>query len=136
MQILRKQTSNITRAAKKASQATVRIRDIQKKNDLLRKFVQDKPFFLSLLRDVSQAISTESRVDNLSISHTGTISLQGTSKDEILVTSIVKKMEESPMINDCQLYGIEKDSGNHLFKFSIEAGSDQWQRFFENGGGE
>ncbi len=128
---LQKETALITRASKKAAQATSLIRDIQEKTDLLRTFTQDKPYLLSIVRDITEATSTESRLDSLSVTNTGIIAIQGESMDEVLVTSIVKKMEESPLINDCRLNAMEKDPETGVFRFSIEAKSDQWQQFFQ-----
>jgi hypothetical protein len=128
---LQKATAQITRASKKASQATSLIRGIQEKTDLLRTFTQDKPYLLTIIRDITEAVSTESRLDSLSVNQTGAIAIQGESKDEVLVTSIVKNMEESPLINDCRLNAMEKDPKTGVFRFSIEAKSDQWEQFFQ-----
>ncbi len=130
---LQKEAAAVTRASRKAGQATLMIREVQEKTGLLRTFTQDKPYLLSLIRDIAEATPEESRLETVSIDPSGTISITGFGKNEILVTSMVKKLEESSLINHCQLYGMEKDAEDGQLRFSLEARSRQWQNFFQTG---
>jgi len=127
---LRKTAAGITRASKKSTQATYLIRETQEKAFLLRKFAEEKPYRLALVRDIIDAGSGKSRLENISVTQDGSISIQGSARDEIYITSIVKKLEESSLIMHCQLNSMESDPENKVLKFSIQARAEKWKDFF------
>ena len=128
---LEKEAAQVNRAAQKASKATQMIRNLQDKNKTIRKFAQDKPYCLELLKIIADATSMESRLEGVSITKDGRIVINGLSKDASHVTAIVKKLEESPRIVHCKLASLEHVAESNEFKFTIEARSEAWTNFFE-----
>lgn len=128
---LEKEAAQVSRASQKAGKATQMIRNLQEKNKTIRRFAQDKPYCLELLKIIADATSMESRLEGVSISRDGRIVINGLSKDASHVTAIVKKLEESPQIVQCKLTSLERVAESGEFKFTVQARSEAWTAFFE-----
>ncbi len=88
---LEKEAAGITRASQKATKATQLIRNLQEKNKTIRRFAQDKPYSLELLKIIADATSSESRLEGVSITRDGRIVINGLSKDASHVTAIAEE---------------------------------------------
>lgn len=136
---LEKEAARVTRASTKATKATQIIRQLQKKNNTIRKFAQDKPYSLELLKIIAEATARQSRLDNISISRDGSIVINAQSKEAEHAMAIVEKLEESPHIIQCKITALNHETGhetNHgadseLYKFTIHARSQTWAEFFQ-----
>ncbi len=129
--LLQKEAAHVTRASQKAAKATQLIRNLQEKNKTIRKFAQEKPYSLELLKIIADATSTESRLESVSITRDGRIVINGISKDASHATAIVKKLEESPRIVQCKLTSLEHVAESKEYKFTIQGRSEAWTAFFE-----
>ena len=131
---LKKEASRITRASRNAAQATQRIRALQQQNQTIRRFAEQKPYSLALLKAITEATSRGSRLETVSISRDGQIMLTGFSKDASHVAAIMKKLEEAPDISQCVLVSLEHNVENDLHRFSIQGVSEEWAAFFKEDG--
>jgi hypothetical protein len=129
--VLEKTTASVTRTTEKAKKATTLIREFHEKNTMLRKLSGEKTYSLALIRDIIDAGSEEIQLENLSITMPGEINIQGRATDELFITSVVTKLEESPLIMDCTLTIIEKKAQSHVYSFSIQGKTQNWDHVFK-----
>ncbi len=128
---LGKEAARITRASQKAAKATKMIRNLQEKNSIIRKFVQDKPYSLELIKIIAEATAKQSRLESVSISRDGSIMINGRSKGPAYAMAIVEKLEESPKITQCKLTTFDHEADSDEYKFTIQARAETWSVFFQ-----
>ena len=139
--VLEKEAARVTRASQKAAKATQMIRNLQEKNSTIRKFAQDKPYSLGVLKIIAEATARESRLDNVTISRDGSIVITGECKAAEHAMALVEKLEESPRIIECKLTALDhgkdhdavREDDTKPFKFTVQAHSQAWAAFFREG---
>ncbi len=128
---LEKEAAQISRASQQAAKATQLIRNLQKKNRIIRKLAQDKPYSLELLKIIAEATADNSRLESVAISRDGSVVINGLSKEAANATAIVKKLEESPKVIQCTLSALEHMADSNQYKFTIQVRSEFWASFFQ-----
>ena len=128
---LKNEAKKIMFLAKRTDLVTMEIREYARRNrDILRYTVQ-KPFVSHVFRDLGDSVPAQVKLNTMRLDRSGKITLQGESKNEISLMSLLENLSSTEIFSNAVLASMSKLEQGLGFRFVVEIDFPAWQRFFK-----